>query len=49
MMTNAIRDLIAGDFVAGITRFAAALLHAAGIAVGAAISLGMSSLLLGGF
>ncbi|MCI6721013.1 MAG: threonine/serine exporter family protein [Clostridiales bacterium] len=49
MMTNAIRDLIAGDFMSGITRFAAALLHAAGIAVGAAISLGMSSLLLGGF
>lgn len=37
IMTNAIRDLIAGDIVAGITKFTEALLVAAGIAVGAAL------------
>lgn len=47
LMTNAIRDMIAGDFMAGITRFSEALLSAAGIAAGAAIPLSMSSILLG--
>lgn len=47
LMTNAIRDMIAGDFMAGIARFSEALLSAAGIAVGAAIPLAASSFLLG--
>ncbi|MGM9613364.1 MAG: threonine/serine exporter family protein, partial [Butyricicoccus sp.] len=38
-ITNAIRDLIAGDSIAGITKFAEALLVGAGIAVGAALPL----------
>lgn len=38
-ITNAIRDLIAGDSIAGITKFTEALLVAAGIAVGAALPL----------
>lgn len=46
-MTNAIRDLIAGDFVAGITKFTEALLVAAGIAVGAAMPLSLAGLLGG--
>ena len=49
LMTNSIRDMIAGDFMAGISRFSEALLIAAGIAAGAAIPLSMSQLLLGVF
>lgn len=41
-ITNAIRDLIAGDFVAGITKFTEALLVGAGIAVGAALPLSIA-------
>ena len=41
--------MIAGDFMAGISRFSEALLIAAGIAAGAAIPLGMRTLLLGVF
>lgn len=46
-MTNAIRDLIAGDFVSGITKFTEALLVAAGIAVGAAMPLSLAGMLGG--
>ena len=46
-MTNAIRDLIAGDIVAGITKFTEALLVAAGIAVGAAMPLSLAGMLGG--
>ena len=49
LMTNSIRDMISGDFMAGISRFSEALLIAAGIAAGAAIPLGMRTLLLGVF
>ncbi|MBS5150209.1 MAG: threonine/serine exporter family protein [Butyricicoccus pullicaecorum] len=49
LMTNSIRDMIAGDFMAGISRFSEAFLIAAGIAAGAAIPLSMSQLLLGVF
>lgn len=49
LMTNSIRDMIAGDFMAGISRFSEAFLIAAGIAAGAAIPLSMSPLLLGVF
>ncbi len=49
LMTNSIRDMIAGDFMAGISRFSEALLIAAGIAAGAAIPLSISSFLLGVF
>ncbi len=44
-ITNAIRDLIAGDVVAGIVKFTEALLVAAGIAVGAAMPLSLAGLL----
>ncbi len=38
-ITNAIRDLIAGDSIAGITKFTEALLVAIGIAIGVALPL----------
>lgn len=44
-ITNSIRDLIAGDFMAGITKFTEALLVAAGIAVGVALPLSVAGLL----
>lgn len=47
VLTNAIRDLIAGDIVAGITKFTEALLVAAGIAVGAAVPFSFAGLLGG--
>ncbi len=47
VLTNAIRDLIAGDIVAGITKFTEALLVAAGIAVGAALPFSFAGLLVG--
>lgn len=40
-ITNSMRDLIAGDVIAGVARFTEALLVAAGIAVGVALPLGM--------
>lgn len=46
VLTNAIRDLIAGDIVAGITKFTEALLVAAGIAVGAALPFSFAGLLV---
>lgn len=48
LMTNSIRDMIAGDFMSGISRFSESLLIAAGIAAGAAIPLSMSAWVLGG-
>lgn len=47
LMTNSIRDMIAGDFMAGISRFSEAFLIAAGIAAGAAVPLSLRTLLLG--
>ena len=47
LMTNSIRDMIAGDFMSGVSRFSEALLIAAGIAAGAAIPLSMRTILLG--
>ena len=41
MITNSIRDLIAGDSISGMTRFTEALLVAIGIAIGVAIPLAM--------
>lgn len=41
LITNSIRDMIAGDFMSGISRFCEALLIAAGIAAGAAIPLSL--------
>lgn len=41
MITNSIRDLIAGDSISGMTRFTEALLVAIGIAIGVAIPLGL--------
>ena len=46
-ITNAIRDLIAGDFMAGMSRCTEALLVGAGIAVGAALPLSFVGLLGG--
>lgn len=46
-MTNAIRDLIAGDIMAGISKFTEALLVAVGIAVGVALPLGILSMIGG--
>lgn len=46
LMTNSIRDMIAGDFMSGVSRFSEALLIAAGIAAGAAIPLSMRTILL---
>lgn len=41
-ITNSMRDLIAGDVIAGMTKFTEALLIAAGIAVGVALPLGLA-------
>lgn len=38
-LTNSMRDVIAGDFLAGLTKLTEALLSAAGIALGAAVPL----------
>ena len=46
-MTNAIRDLIAGDIMAGICKFTEALLVAVGIAVGVALPLGILAMIGG--
>lgn len=46
-ITNALRDLIAGDFITGVTRITEALLVAAGIAVGVAIPLAVCGGFLG--
>lgn len=46
-MTNAIRDLIAGDIMAGISKFTEALLIAVGIAVGVALPLGILAVIGG--
>ena len=40
-ITNSMRDLIAGDMLAGVTKFSEALLIGASIAAGASISLGV--------
>lgn len=47
VLTNAIRDLLSGDIVAGITKFTEALLVAAGIAVGAALPFSFISMIGG--
>lgn len=46
-ITNAIRDLVAGDVMAGISKFTEALLVAAGIAVGVALPLSIVAFLGG--
>ena len=46
-ITNSIRDLIAGDSIAGITKFVETLLVAAGIAVGAALMFSIAGFLGG--
>ena len=47
MFTNAIRDIIAGDMVAGITKIADALLTGVAIALGTAFSIGLTRLFWG--
>lgn len=47
-LTNAMRDVMAGDMVSGISKAAEALLVGAAIALGAALSLGLFHLLAGG-
>ena len=46
--TNAMRDIMAGDMVAGISKAAEALLIGAAIALGTALALGLIQLLTGG-
>ena len=48
MFTNAIRDVMAGDMVAGITKIADSLLVGVAIALGTAFALGLARLLGGG-
>lgn len=47
MFTNAIRDVMAGDMVAGITKIADALLTGVAIALGTAFSIGLTRLMWG--
>ena len=47
-ITNAMRDIMAGDMVAGISKGAEALLIGAAIALGTALSLGLVRMLTGG-
>ena len=46
--TNAMRDIMAGDMVAGISKGAEALLIGAAIALGTALGLGVTGLIGGG-
>lgn len=46
--TNAMRDIMAGDMVAGISKAAEALLIGAAIAMGTALPLGVTRMLMGG-
>jgi uncharacterized membrane protein YjjP (DUF1212 family) len=48
MIVNAIRDIIAGDLVAGIARGADAFISAAGISIGVGLALQLARLLSGG-
>ena len=47
MFTNAIRDVMAGDMVAGISKVADALLTGVAVALGTAMALGITPLLWG--
>ena len=47
-MTNAMRDIMAGDMVAGISKAAEALLIGAAIALGTALALGLARMVTGG-
>jgi len=47
-LTNAMRDVMAGDMVSGISKVAEALLIGGAIALGTALSLGMFHMLAGG-
>ncbi len=47
MFTNSIRDVMAGDIMAGLTRLADALLTAVALALGTAFALGLTRLLWG--
>ncbi len=47
MLTNAMRDIMAGDFIAGLMRVAEAMLIGAGIAVGVMVPLSFFQSLLG--
>ena len=47
-ITNAMRDIMAGEMVSGISKGAEALLIGAAIALGTAIALGLAALTAGG-
>ena len=47
MFTNSIRDVMAGDMVAGISKLADALLTGVSIALGTAFALGLAQLFWG--
>ena len=48
IFTNAIRDVMAGDMMAGISKIADALLIGVSVALGTAVALGLTRLLWGG-
>lgn len=47
VITNFMRDIMAGDMISGVTKFAEALLTGAGIAVGAGVGLSLTRMLWG--
>ena len=47
-LTNVMRDIIAGDLVAGLTKLVEALLTATGIALGTGVALSVWQALMGG-
>ena len=48
LLTNAIRDIIATDYMSGITKLTEALMVAASLAIGAGVGYGLGGL-IGGF
>ena len=47
-ITNVMRDVIAGDFLTAVTKFAEVMIVAMAIAIGIALPVGAAKLLLGG-
>ena len=47
VLTNVMRDMIAGDLIAGLTKLAQALITATGIALGTGVAISLGRILLG--
>ena len=47
VLTNVMRDMIAGDLVAGLTKLAQALITAPGIALGTGVAISLGRVILG--